>query len=121
MPVSHPVVAWQIVAPDPGGLAAFYAKLFGWQIDAGNALAYRQVDTGPGGPPGGIWPASPEGRSFVQLFVAVEDVAGAVDEAERLGARVVVPPTTLPDGDTMAVLADPAGISFGVVQRRAPK
>jgi predicted enzyme related to lactoylglutathione lyase len=28
-----------------------------------------------------------------------------------------VPATTLPDGDTMAILADPSGITFGVMQR----
>jgi predicted enzyme related to lactoylglutathione lyase len=33
-----------------------------------------------------------------------------------LGATVIVPATTLPDGDVMAILLDPAGLTFGVVR-----
>jgi predicted enzyme related to lactoylglutathione lyase len=33
-----------------------------------------------------------------------------------LGATVIVPPTTLPDGDMMAILLDPAGLTFGVMR-----
>ncbi|MGE3275354.1 MAG: VOC family protein [Vicinamibacterales bacterium] len=29
-----------------------------------------------------------------------------------------MPVTTLPDGDTMAILRDPAGLTFGLRQRR---
>ena len=50
----------------------------------------------------------------MQLFVAVEDVAASVERAAGLGAKVIIPPATLPGGDTMAVLHDPAGMSFGV-------
>jgi predicted enzyme related to lactoylglutathione lyase len=32
---------------------------------------------------------------------------------------VLLPPQTLPDGDCMAILHDPEGISFGIVQRDA--
>jgi predicted enzyme related to lactoylglutathione lyase len=71
------------------------------------------VKTG-GGTDGGIWPASPGSPSFVQLFIAVPDVAASVAEAEKLGATVIVPPATLPDGDSMAVLREPSGIVFGV-------
>ena len=34
--------------------------------------------------------------------------------ARSLGGKVLVPKSVLPDGDTMAVLHDPTGISFGV-------
>jgi hypothetical protein len=29
---------------------------------------------------------------------------------------VIVPPQTLPDGDEMAILTDPSGMSFGVMR-----
>jgi len=119
--LSHPVVQWQMVTKDPEGAASFYRKLFGWEIAANNALGYRQVSTGEGGTPGGIWPSPPEGHNFVQLFVAVEDLDRSVRDATDLGATVVVPPTTLPDGDAMAVLADPTGIPFGLVRQQPPQ
>ena len=62
-------------------------------------MGYRQVDTGSGGVPGGVWPAPPGAATFVQLFVGVADVEQSVTEAIELGAKVVVHPTSLPDGD----------------------
>ena len=116
--MTGPVVQWQLIAPEPERVAAFYAKLFGWQVSSNNALGYRQVDTGEGGTPGGIWPSSAGNAAFVQLFVRVPDIAAAVGQAEALGATIIIPPSTLPDGDTMAILRDPAGISFGLMQAR---
>ena len=110
-----PVLQWQMVATDPDQTARFYSELFGWIISTKNALGYRQVSTGDGGLGGGIWPSPPEGRSFVQLFVGVPDVERAVARAVELGAKTIVPPTALPDGDVMAVLADPSGLTFGVM------
>jgi predicted enzyme related to lactoylglutathione lyase len=111
-----PVLQWQLVSANPDQSARFYGELFGWTISTKNALGYRQVSTGDGGLAGGMWPAPPDAHSFVQLFVGVPDVAEAVTKATGLGARVIVPPTTLPDGDVMAVLADPNGVTFGVVK-----
>ncbi len=52
----------------------------------------------------------PEGYSFVQLFVEVDDVGMHVEKATRLGGKTVIPPQKLPGGDEMAVIHDPEGI-----------
>lgn len=114
--MSAPVVQWQLVATNPDELVTFYRELFGWSVSTKNAMGYRQVTTGEGGINGGVWPSPPDGHSFVQLFVGVPDVESAVARAAELGAAIIVPPTTLPDGDTMAVLKDPCGVTFGVVR-----
>ena len=114
--MSAPVLQWQLVATKPDELATFYRELFGWTISTKNAMGYRRVTTGEGGINGGVWPSPPNAHSFVQLFVGVPDVEKAVARAEELGATIIVPPTTLPDGDTMAVLKDPCGVTFGVVK-----
>jgi predicted enzyme related to lactoylglutathione lyase len=112
-----PVTGWQIITKNPEASAKFYAEVFGWRIDANNALGYRVVDTcSEEGVGGGFWPAPPQASSFVQLFIDVEDVAAAVLAATRLGAKVIVPPQKLPDGDEMAVLQDPEGLPFGLRQ-----
>lgn len=113
----NPVVQWQLITRNPDRLAQFYSGLFGWEVNADNALGYRIVDTGTErGINGGIWPAPPAAPSFAQLFIEVEDVAATVESAVALGARILVPPQTLPDGDELAILHDPEGISFGVVR-----
>ena len=112
-----PVVAWQIVSKNPDAAAKFYAALFGWQVRTNNALGYRTVDTcSESGIGGGVWPAAPGATSFVQLFAEVEDVTASVAAATALGARVVVPPQRMPDGDEMAILSDPDGMSFGIMR-----
>ena len=111
----NPVMQFQIISKTPEETASFYSQLFGWTIDANNPMGYRQINTGsPKGIQGGIWPAPPQAPNFVQLFIAVEDVKASVKQAEALGAKLLIPPTMLPEGDEMAVLHDPQGMSFAV-------
>jgi predicted enzyme related to lactoylglutathione lyase len=116
----HPVRQFQILARDPDATATFYRKLFGWRIHQGNPLGYRQISTGQEGIEGGIWPAPPEGRPMVQLFVEASDLEATVARARGLGAQIVVPPQALPEGDALAILVDPEDRPFGVY-RRAPR
>ena len=116
--MGNAVAHWQIGSKNPQATSRFYSKLFEWQIDSANGLGYREVKTGNAqGIDGGIWPCPPDGQSLVQLFVDVDDVAAQVEKAEALGAKVIVPASTLPDGDVMAILLDPAGLAFGICKR----
>lgn len=113
--MGQPVTHWQIITKDPDRLGKFYTKLFGWEIQANNALGYRMVDTGSErGINGGLWPAPPEAKGFIQLMIEVDDVADHVRQAVELGAKVIIPPQKLPDGDEIAIMHDPEGISFGL-------
>jgi predicted enzyme related to lactoylglutathione lyase len=115
----NPVTAWQIISSNPDATTSFYQKLFDWQVDRSNALGYRELKSGENGLDGGVWPGPPEAGSFAQLFVEVQDVAEYLERAVSLGATVLVPASTLPDGDVMAVLKDPVGLPFGIRSRRS--
>jgi len=116
--VGNPVVQFQILSKNPDQTAQFYSSLFGWEVDSNNPMGYRRIQTGsPEGIQGGIWPAPPQAPTFAQLFMAVEDVAAAVQKAEGLGAKTIIPPTTLPEGDRMAVMIDPQGMTFAVCRK----
>ncbi|MFN7999396.1 MAG: VOC family protein [Bryobacteraceae bacterium] len=118
--MANPVLQFQIISKSPAETASFYSSLFGWTVDSNNAMGYRRIETGTStGIQGGIWPAPPQSPTFVQFFVGVEDVKAAAARAVELGARVIIAPVTLPEGDEMAVLHDPQGMSFGV-WRAAP-
>ena len=118
--MSNPVMRWQIVSPAADQLSQFYCGLFGWEASRDNMLNYQVIDTvSERGIQGGIWPAPPGVPSFVQLFVDVDDCAAYVAAAGKLGASVLVPPQALPDGDVMAILKDPSGMSFGIMQSAA--
>ena len=115
--MGNPVMQWQIVAKDPDSVASFYSKLFGWKVQARNALGYREISTGAGrGIDGGVWPAPPEASALVQLYIEVDDIDRHVEKAVTLGASVIVPKSVLPDGDAIAVIVDPAGLSFGLFE-----
>lgn len=113
--MGRPVVQWQILSPNAEAHSAFYAKLFDWAVNGDNPLGYRMVDTGSErGIPGGFWPAPPNVKPFVQLFIEVGDVDGCIADASALGATVVIPKQNLPGGEAMAVLSDPQGMAFAI-------
>jgi hypothetical protein len=113
--VNATVTRWQLISPEPEAAASFYQRLFGWTVTQGNHLGYREVKSGgTRGIDGGIWPAPAGQPGFVQLFVEVPDLDLCLESAVRLGAKVLVPRTVLPDGDAMAILLDPTGVSLGV-------
>jgi predicted enzyme related to lactoylglutathione lyase len=114
--MANPVMHFQILTKQPKKLEEFYAALFGWKTSGDNALGYRDVDTTcKEGINGGFWPmAEKEGHSMVQLFIRVADVKAHAQRAESLGARIIVPPQILPDGDEMAIAVDPDGIPFAM-------
>ncbi len=113
------VVKWQIVTPQADACGAFYQALFGWSINRDNPIGYSQIPAGSErGIGGGIWPAPPDAPSFVQLFVEVPDVDASIAQATALGAMLIVPKAVLSDGDEMAVLRDPLGMTFGLCLQR---
>lgn len=111
----NPVIRWQMVSPEPDKATTFYKKLFDWKLSQANAMGYRELSSGEkSGVDGGVWPSPPGQKGLIQLFIEVEDVDDCIAKATKLGATIIVPKSVLPDGDTMAVLLDPTGLSFGV-------
>src|ERR1700687_3680799 len=101
--MANPVMQFQILSKAPDATAKFYSTLFGWTVNADNPLGYREIRTGAAdGIQGGIWPAPPQTATFVQLFMAVDDVRTCVQRAEEMGAKLIIPPTSLPNGGELA-------------------
>ena len=116
--MANPVFEFQIISKDPEGTGRFYCELFGWSVNSDSTIGHHRIDTGSReGIQGGIWPAPLQASNFVQLFVAVDDVAAAVSKAETIGAKLLIAPTTLPEGGEIAVLHDPQGMPFVVCRR----
>jgi predicted enzyme related to lactoylglutathione lyase len=116
--MSNPVVRWQVISPNPDAAAKFYKQLFGWSFTQDNSMGQREVTAADAGVAGAIWPAPPGTQPFVQLFFAVSDVEASVRRVEELGGKTIVPRTVLPDGDVMAIVHDPFGLSIGLCTLR---
>ncbi|HEV2780717.1 MAG TPA: VOC family protein [Actinophytocola sp.] len=115
---SNGTVGWvQVGTDDPEGARRFYGELFGWTFtpDPNSGGRYDLI-TFPGAaePAGGIADTGGELPNHAIFLVVVADVGAAVAEAERLGGKVLVPPTTTPTGLVFADLLDPSGNHFGV-------
>jgi predicted enzyme related to lactoylglutathione lyase len=111
--MSHPVVHAEIRSKDPDATRAFFSGLFGWAYSDGAYAGYTFVDTGvQGALPTAISPLQGDADQ-VLFFVGVADVEATLEQAERLGGRIVQPAHTVP-GVTFGVLADPQGHLVGV-------
>jgi predicted enzyme related to lactoylglutathione lyase len=113
----HPVVHAEIRSKDPDATRAFFGELFGWTYpQAGAFPGYTFVDTGV---PDALYTAiSPlQGDSdLVTFFVGVDDMKSTLEQATKLGGRVVQEPVSVP-GVSFALIADPQGHVVGLAQQ----
>lgn len=114
--MGKPVIWFEVMGKNPKELQDFYSKLFDWKVDANNPIEYGVVDTNSKeGIRGGI-AADPEGKTGVMIYIQVKDLKEALDKAESLGGKTVVPPTEIPGMVTYAQFADPEGNLIGLVK-----
>lgn len=110
--------------PDPIQAGIFYHALFDWKIVAGKNMS-------PAGPDdyghivngqefiGGIPPASSQPQGVPPhwlIYFAVPDCDAAAAKAKTLGGSVLMPPMSLETVRKFAVLADPQGAAFAIVE-----
>jgi uncharacterized protein len=116
--MAAPVVWFEIAGRDLDTLTRFYGDLLGWKVDAANPQGYGMVDTGAdGGIPGGIYaPGDPAGE-YVSFYAAVQGLEGYLERAERLGGKVVQPPTPISETARVAMLLDPEGHRIGLLEQ----
>jgi predicted enzyme related to lactoylglutathione lyase len=111
-------VAWFEVGTDqPEDAKRFYGELFDWSFsgaDGGETQYYEATAPGADRPSGGVFDSKGRFPGYAVFYVVVEDVAATVAKAETLGGKVVLPPTTTPDGLVFAQLHDATGNRFGV-------
>jgi predicted enzyme related to lactoylglutathione lyase len=109
----------ELVTPDLAAAKDFYAKLLGWtfqdytQRDASFTLAMLD-----GQVVGGIYQRPlPEGRRPAWIsFIATSDVAATDTLATQNGAKLLLSPRPLANLGQEAILADPQGAVFAVLQ-----
>jgi predicted enzyme related to lactoylglutathione lyase len=106
---------------DPEAARAFFGELFGFRFEevpeAGDGADYRIMfrpgEDAPLGGVGGMLGAP--GPPHWLVYFGVADTPAAAAAAERTGGTVVVPPFATPFG-RQAVLADPGGATFSVIE-----
>ncbi len=110
-----------LITTDPQAAAAFYGTVFGDAVfplpEAGDAghliLASGGYARGSVNPIPANWT---NGRPRWVGYVRVDDAAAAASRVTALGGRVVVPPHPDRHGGQIALVADPAGALFGLLE-----
>jgi predicted enzyme related to lactoylglutathione lyase len=113
------VVFFEIHAKDQEQMAAFYREMFEWNIAPGNIPGFLSIEHGIGAPPEGISGvmAPATHQPGVSLVIQVADLRESLLQAEELGGSVLMQPIDVPNGPTVARIADPEGNTVTLVQQ----
>ncbi len=114
----------ELITPAAQEQEGFYARVFDWQLterDMKDKGSYRMFTTRDR-PVGGLVPAvRKDSPAFWLSYVQVDDAAKVLRRTELMGGTVHQGVLRLPDGKRYALLADPTGASFGVVEASTNK
>lgn len=109
---------YELSTTDPGGAARFYGAVLGWQVaDAGMpGFDYRIATSGDDMVAGMMAGQGPGAAPLWTVYVTVTDCDRAAKAVARAGGAVRQEPTDIPGTGRFAVLSDPQGASFGILQ-----
>jgi predicted enzyme related to lactoylglutathione lyase len=115
--MGNPVTWFEIIGKDSARLQKFYRDVFNWKLAApikemGNYSMLEGFQPGIGGGVGG----SDEDSSRVTIYIEVDDPQKYLDKAVASGARMMMPVTTVTPTTTIAIFADPAGNTTGILK-----
>ncbi|MEW2397333.1 VOC family protein [Streptomyces sp. NPDC046862] len=109
--------------PDIDGASSFYGGLFGWQFRPGppeaGGYGFFQLDGKTAA--GGMRTAPEQGPPSWTVYFQTPDADATAKAAEQAHGTVLMRPMDVLDEGRMAILADRAGVSFGIWQPAATK
>jgi hypothetical protein len=112
----------ELMTPDTTKATTFYTQLLGWKAEpmpmeqGGTYTVFTRPDgtrvAGMMATPDNAKGMPPMWTSYFQA----DNAAATVEQAKKLGGKALVPATPIPNVGTFAVLADPQGAAFGILQ-----
>ncbi|MGW0823414.1 VOC family protein [Streptomyces sp. NPDC002845] len=104
--------------PDIDGASSFYGGLFGWQFQSGGPEAggygFFQLDGRTAA--GGMQNPPEQGPPSWTVYFQTPDADATAKAAEQAHGSVLMQPMDVMEHGRMAILADPAGVPFGIWQ-----
>lgn len=113
----------ELLTADIPTAAAFYNAMFGWEADTADMgemsyTTFRFADGGPEDALCGCTTPPMEMPSAWSVYFGVTDTDATIVAAEAAGGSVIAPAMDIPFG-RIAVLSDPAGGMFSIIQMAA--
>ena len=116
----HGMFSWcELLTKDVSAAKAFYTKLFGWNTEDMSmpGMTYTVVKAG-NEVIGGIMSIPEEAQGMPPMwgaYVTVDDVDLTAKTAQELGAKLLVPPTDIPNVGRFCVIQDPQGAVINAI------
>lgn len=114
------IFSWtELTTTDLAAAKTFYSQLFGWTLEEQEItdIPYTviKVNDQPIGGMMSLPPESPAMPSQWGAYVTVEDVNASAQQAEALGAKIIIPPTDIPETGRFCLLQDPQGATLSMI------
>jgi len=112
-------VWYELTTTDAAAAKRFYPPITGWGTQPfGGGSSYEMWSIN-GAPLGGIAALNDEQKKrgigpHWLPYISVSDVDAKAKQTEKLGGKVIYPPTDIPNAGRFAILADPQGVSIGI-------
>lgn len=115
---------YELMTTDLDGAVNFYTQLFGWTTteshltDGGRYIVLNVA----GANFGGIMNIPPQAQGappYWGMYVTVTDIEATVQQAQALGATIIVPPMTI-EGSQFSVIQDPQGAVISLMTYAQP-
>jgi predicted enzyme related to lactoylglutathione lyase len=111
---SHQIVHIEFSAKDRKALSAFYANVFGWEIEDIDQMDYTTFKAGDG-LGGGFFPVTETmvpGTTII--YIGTDDVTVSLKAVEKAGGSIVVPESDIPNFGKFGLFRDPQGNLVGL-------
>ncbi len=115
--MSRPI-HFELPVDDPARAAAFYERVFGWEIEKWEGAPYWLVTSGPESEPGidGALGARSEDFAVPTIVIGVDDIETAMAAAEEAGATIVIGKNPIPGVGYSAYFCDTEGNHVGLFE-----
>jgi predicted enzyme related to lactoylglutathione lyase len=110
------IVWFNVPADDIKRAQKFYSSLFGWKIKSFRGMKdFMEIDTGgaDASPNGGLT-GRKSGEQSILNYISVESVDKFAAKIQKLGGKICVPKTAVPNMGYFAVCQDTENNGFGL-------
>ena len=113
------IVWFEIPADDVERAQSFYGALFGWKIEKfPGPMEYWHIDTGGSNDaPGGGLLKRQQPQQGITNYIGVTSVDESAAKVEKLGGKICLPKTAVPQMGYFAICQDPENNTFGLWEK----
>ncbi|MBV9106655.1 MAG: VOC family protein [Verrucomicrobia bacterium] len=114
------IVWFEIPADDVERAKSFYGALFGWKIEKVPGMTdYWHVDTGGSddAPDGGVMKRQEPQQQGITNYIGVASVDESAAKVEKLGGKICMPKTAVPQMGYFVICRDPENNTFALWEK----